>query len=388
MSTCRINYQDLVSERARAIDVSGIRRIFELGAKLSNPVDLSIGQPDFQVPEPIKNAAIEAIRSNRNRYTLTQGAPDLLHAIAGHLAEDVGWRVPSDELGVIVTAGTSGGIYLACMSILNPGDEIIAPDPYFVLYPTLGPLTGAKVVTCDTYPDFRLTAERVEPLITDRTRLLLVNTPSNPCGTVLSTAELRDLVDLCNRRGVLIIADEIYDQFTYSDAREEGRFPSAAQLSQDVLLIRGFGKTYGCTGWRMGFAAGPKPVIQQMAKLQQYTYVCAPSAFQAALAHAFDLDMSGQVAAYERKRDGVVAAFSPLTDLVVPGGAFYAFVKVPARLGLTGSQFVEKAIEKQVLLIPGQVFSRRDTHFRLSFAASDTTLERGLDILTGLMTEG
>ena len=385
MATCMTEYEALISARARAIDVSGIRRVFELGAELPNPINLSIGQPDFPVPDPIKNAAIEAIRRDHNGYTLTQGTQQLRESIARHLARDVGWRTPSDDLGLLVTSGTSGALLLAFMALIDPGDEAIIPDPYFVIYPALEPLTGASAVFCDTYPDFRLTAERVEPLITDRTKLLLVNSPSNPSGVVLSSKELRELVELCADRGVLIVSDEIYDEFTYDDAREEGRCPSLARFTEQMILIRGFGKTYGCTGWRMGYAAGPRPIIEQMAKLQQYTFVCAPSIAQAGLVGAMDVDMGDHVRAYQRKRDMVRETFEPVTGLVHPGGAFYAFVEVPGTEADRGTAFAERAIEHNVLVIPGGVFSRRDTHFRLSYAASDETLREGLRILKALL---
>ncbi len=375
----------LISDRAHAIDVSGIRRVFELGAQLENPINLSIGQPNFPVPQQIKQAAIKAIEDDRNGYTLTQGTPELLDAISAHLADDVSWTVPSDDLGVMVTSGTSGALLLAFLTMLNPGDEAIIGDPYFVIYPALGTITGAKTVLCDTYPDFRMTAERVEPLLTDRTRLVLLNSPGNPSGVVLTNAELRDLVDLCESRGVMIVSDEIYDAFTYDDAREDGRFPSPARMSRNLLLIRGFGKSYGCTGWRLGYAAGPKPLIQQMAKLQQYTFVCAPSMAQVGVAEAFNVDLSDHVAAYERKRNMVEAAFEDVTELVHPGGAFYAFVKIPERLGMTAQQFAEDAVQQRVLAIPGNVFSQRDTHLRLSYAAPDETVKAGLEILRRMM---
>lgn len=383
--TSLLDFNSLISDRARAVDVSGIRRVFELGAKLKNPINLSIGQPDFPVPDAIKQSTIRAIQDNRNGYTLTQGVPELLEAIGRHLADDVGWNAPSDDLGLMVTSGTSGALWLAFLAVLNGGDECIVADPYFVLYPALGQVTGASIVCCDTYPDFRLTAERVEPLITKRTKMLLLNSPSNPSGIVLSSSDIRELVDLCDRRGILLVSDEIYDQFTYSDAREDGVCPSPARMTEQMLLVRGFGKTYGCTGWRMGYAAGPKPIVGQMQKLQQYTYVCAPSMAQVGLTAAFDVDMSAHVAAYQRKRDMVLAAFEGVAAVEHPGGAFYAFVEVPRRLGLTASQFVERAIERNVLIIPGKVFSRRDTHFRLSYAVSDKALAAGLETLTSLM---
>lgn len=302
---------------------------------------------------------------------------------------------------------------MAMMSVVGEADEVIFGDPYFVLYPHLVRMIGGTPVLCDTYPDFRLTAERVERLMTPRTKVVLVNSPGNPTGAVLTGRECGELLELCRSRGVLLISDEIYDEFTYSEAREEvssaeysvqraeweekdaarravppRRCPSPARFagaSDDVLLVRGFGKTYGVTGWRLGYAAGPRRLIEEMAKLQQYTFVCAPSALQHGAAAALDVDMSEHVAAYQRRRDMVVERLGKVTEVAVPGGAFYAFVKAPERLGLTGSAFVEKCIEKSVLVIPGGVFSARDTHFRLSYATEERVLERGLGILAGLM---
>ena len=181
------------------------------------------------------------------------------------------------------------------------------------------------------------------------------------------------------------MSDEIYDEFCFADGREEGRCPSPARMSEECLLIRGFGKTYGCTGWRLGYAAGPMPIIQEIAKFQQYTFVCAPTPLQWGVIPAFDVDLSPVVAEYTRRRDMVVQAFEGVTTVARPCGAFYAFVEVPRRLGLTATQFVERAIAERVLVIPGNVFSARDTHFRLSFATLPTKLEEGLSILRRLM---
>jgi aspartate/methionine/tyrosine aminotransferase len=384
-SSAPVVAERLLSARARSIDASGIRKVFDLAAKLKDPINLSIGQPDFPVPEPLKQAAIDAIRNDRNGYTVTQGIPQLLAAIWKRLGDEVGWTGPDAESGAIVTSGTSGGLLLAFLSLLDQGDEAIVPDPYFVLYPQLAAFTGGRIVTCDTYPDFRMTAARVERLITPRTKAVLVNSPSNPCGVVLSERELADLLDLCRAKGVLLVSDEIYDEFVFSDALENGRFPTPARYGRDVLLIRGFGKTYGCTGWRLGYAAGPQPIIQAMARMQQYTYVCAPSIAQWAGIAAFDVDMGGEVERFRRRRDAVLESFRGVTEVATPGGAFYAFVRVPERLGLSATAFVERAIERSVLVIPGSVFSARDTHFRLSYAVADEPLGRGLGILRDLM---
>jgi len=383
-----LNMEQMLSERTRSIDVSGIRRVFELGAKLKDPINLSIGQPDFPVPEPLKEATIEAIRADRNGYTLTQGAPELLEKVSTRLRSELGWELPSEETGVMITSGTSGALLLSAMALLDAGDEAIIPDPWFVIYPALGAMTGGRIVPCDTYPDFRMTASRLEPLITARTKFVLLNSPSNPAGTVLTPAELEEVVELCRSRGVLLVSDEIYDAFTYSEVLDAGRFPSPGRYTRDMLLIRGFGKTSGCTGWRLGYAAGPAALIRQMAKLQQYTFVCAPSMAQFGMARAFDLDLSERRETYQRRRDRVVEQLGDVTELISPQGAFYAFVPVNPALGLSGTEFVERALERNVLTIPGAVFSQRDSHFRISYAAPDDKLEQGLEILRDLLVNG
>jgi aminotransferase len=242
-------------------------------------------------------------------------------------------------------------------------------------------------VACDTYPDFRMTAARVEPLITDRTKFVLLNSPGNPTGVVLSDQECRDLADLCRDRGIQLISDEIYDEFVFEDAiGEGGGCPSPARHDPGVLVIRGFGKTYGCTGWRLGYAAGPAALIAQMRKLQQFTFVCAPTPLQWGAAAAFDIDLSTQIAAYQRRRDRVVERLSPLTHVSAPGGAFYAFFEVPPALGIDGTTFVERAVRHRVLLVAGGVFSSRDTHVRLSYAVPEMMLEEGLDVLAGMLS--
>ena len=375
----------MLSHRARSIDASGIRRIFELGASLENPINLSIGQPDFPVPREIKDAVIEAIESNRNGYTVTQGDAAVLAEVRSALAQEMDWAVEDPSIGVMLTSGTSGALVLAALALLNAGDELIIPDPWFVVYPQLAHLTGAKSIACDTYPDFRMTAERIEPLITERTKAVLLDSPGNPTGIVLDTAELEAIVALCRDRGGLLIADEIYDEFTYEDALQDGRCPSPGRLTKDALIIKGLGKTFGCTGWRLGLAAGPVELIETMTKLQQFTYVCAPSMAQAAFTERPNVDMSSEVRSYQGRRDLVLERLGAVTEVIPPGGAFYVFVKVPEHLGLTGTEFVEQAIQRGVLIIPGAVFSDRDTHFRISYAVPEADLRRGLDVIVDLM---
>ncbi len=375
-----------------------------------DPINLSIGQPDFEPDRAVKSAAIAAIEDGQNGYTPTWGWQPLRERIVRHLREDVGWEASAvggaggDGAETLVTSGTSGALLLACMALLGPGDEMVVPDPYFVAYPAWATMCGATAVKCDTYPDFRLTAERVEPLLTPRTKVVLANSPSNPAGVVMSADDWRDLSELCARRGVILISDEIYDEFVFSESRSERavrpeafgehaqmRCPSPARLDRSeghVLLVRGFGKTYGVTGWRMGYAAGPGAIIREMAKLQQYTFVCPPTPLQAGSLAAFDVDMGEQIAEYERRRDLVVGMLSEVTEVATPGGAFYVLPKVPESTGLTGTQVFERCVEKNVLVIPGGVFSGRDTHVRLSLTASMAKLEKGVGALCEVLRGG
>lgn len=381
----KLDLDRLFTNRSHSIDASGIRRAFDLGASLVDPINLSIGQPDFPVDERVKRAAIEAITNDRSGYSLTQGLHELRTAIWSHLRAQVGWD-HSDDLDLIVTCGTTGALVLAVLALVEAGDEIIMPDPYFVAYPQFAKVAGGKAVLCDTYPDFRMTAARIAPLITDRTKVVILDSPSNPCGVVLTGREIADIVDLCRERGVLLISDEIYDAFTFPEALEQGFCPTPARESRDLLLVRGFGKSYGCTGWRLGYAAGPRALIQQMAKLQQYLFVCAPTPLQAAAIECFNVDLSEIIARYVRRRDMICDVLGRVTNVTVPQGAFYAFIEVPRHLGCTGTQFAAKAVADKLIVVPGGVFSSRDTHIRISFAAKDEKLAAGLEVLRRMMS--
>ncbi len=374
----------LISARARSIDASGIRRVFDLAQQVKNPINLSIGQPDFDVPNEAKRAAIDAIEKGPNSYTVTQGTAALRDAVAGEFRDRFAHDERWNDFGTLITSGVSGGLMLAMLACVGPGDRVLMPDPYFVMYKHLVRMAGGEPVFVDTYPDFRLTAERVAPLIDTRTKLLIVSSPSNPTGVVLNDDDWSDLINLTDKHGVMIVSDEIYDVFCYEpvDTPVGPRCPSPASQSDHVLVLRGFSKTYGMTGWRLGYAIGPKAVVDQMTKLQQYTFVCAPSMVQQAGIAALSLDMSEHVTAYRRKRDRVIERLSPVFDLTVPGGAFYAFPHAPKNE--TGDAFVERAIARGVLIIPGSDFSERKTHFRISYACDDAMLERGLDALLEL----
>jgi aspartate aminotransferase/aminotransferase len=365
----------MIADRMRLIDASGIRKVFDLAAKLENPLNLSIGQPDYDVPEAVKEAAIEAIRKGNNRYTQTQGIAELRERIAAELSEQFGVAKPP----VLVTSGTSGGLLLALMVTVNPGDEVLIGDPYFVMYKHLVNLIGGKPVFVDTYPDFRLTAERIRKQITDRTRLLMLNSPCNPSGAVLTRSEIDAVLDVAREHKLLVISDEIYDAFCY-----DGPYESAFGRYENVVLLKGFSKTWAMTGWRLGYAAGPAEILQAMTMLQQYSFVCAPSMVQWAGLAALETDMAQATDDFRQRRDLIYTALKDDFDVTRPGGAFYIFPKAP---GGRAQEFVAEAIRRNVLIIPGNVFSERDTHFRISYAASRETIESGAQVLCKLARE-
>jgi len=273
----------------------------------------------------------------------------------------------------------SGGLYLALMATVNPGDEVLFAEPYFVMYPHLVRVLGGTPVPVDTYPDFKLTAEKIEAAITPKTKMLIINSPSNPTGVVLTGEELAGIAEVAKRHKLLVISDEIYEALQYDDAPA-----TIAGMYENTLLLNGLSKSAGMTGWRVGFAAGPEQIIQAMNTLQQYTFVCAPSPAQHAGIVALSLDMRDKVDAYRVKRDIAYSALREFTTVTKPGGAFYIFPEAP---GGDGDAFVAKAIENNVLVIPGSVFSRDKRNFRISFAAPDETIKRGIGVLEKLAGE-
>jgi aspartate aminotransferase len=364
-----------LAERTSQIDASGIRKIFALAADLKDPINLSIGQPDFDVADPVKQEAIRQIEAGFNSYTQTWGIQELRTEASAYYERRFGTLLDN----VMITSGVSGGLFLALLATVNPGDEVIFGDPYFVMYKHLVNLLGGVCKMVDTYPDFKLKAADVEAAITDKTKLLIVNSPCNPTGVALTKDELRALADVANRRGILAISDDIYEQFNYDSAPA-----SLAGMGDNILVLNGFSKMAAMTGWRVGFAAGPDEVIQEMNTLQQYTFVCAPSFAQKAAVTALKTDPKDKIDEYRHKRDLIFEGLAEKFNVVKPDGAFYVFPEAP---GGDGEAFVKKAIENNMLIIPGNVFSEQNTHFRISFAATDETIKQGIDVLNRLAGE-
>lgn len=361
--------QHWISDRLHQIDSSGIRKVFDLAAKLDDPINLSIGQPHFDTPEPVKEAICKAVHDGHNAYSPSQGIPPLLSRLQADIDELYG----HDDRSVFISSGTSGALMLALCTLVNPGDEVIVFDPYFVMYKHLTALVGGKVVLVDTYPDFRIDSEKVAQAITPRTKVILCNSPANPTGIVAAPEELQSLAELAKQHDIALISDEIYSSFCYDTP-----FASPAEWNDHTLVIDGFSKSHSMTGHRVGFAHGPKFLIQEMIKLQQFTFVCSPHPMQWAAIAACDYDISGYVDDYRQKRDFMVKSLSDDFEISGGDGAFYLFLKAPWG---TASEFVAEAIANNLLMIPGNVFSAQDTHFRISFAADNETLERGVEVL-------
>lgn len=358
-----------IADRMQKIDASGIRKVFDLAANMKDPVNLSIGQPHFDTPESVKRALIAAVESGKNVYSVTQGIAPLRDALQAKVKSELG----HEDRQTFVTSGTSGGLMLALSVLVNPGDEVIVFDPYFVMYKHLVTLAGGTCRLINTYPDFRIDVNQVREAITPKTKAILCNSPCNPTGYVASEAELRDLSKLAAEKNVCLISDEIYRVFSYG-----APFHTPAKWNDQTLVIDGFSKSHSMTGLRLGFAHGPAHVIQQMIKLQQFTFVCAPQPVQWAGIAAMECDVSDRVADYAKKRQYMLDELSDLYDIRGASGAFYLFIKAPYG---TASEFVAKAIANGLLIIPGNVFSQQDTHFRVSFAAEDHMLQRGVEIL-------
>jgi len=367
--------EKIIADRTSKIDASGIRKVFALAASLKDPINFSIGQPDFDVPEPLKEEAIKAIKAGQNKYSQTAGDAVLKKRISEQIKNEFGWPEPE----ILITSGVSGGLLLAFLALVNPDDEVIIPDPYFVIYKHIINMLGGRCVFVDSYPDFELPIEKIADAITNKTKMIILNSPCNPTGVVYSEQQIKALAEIAAEKDILIMTDEIYERFCY-----DGQCPSIANYFEKTLLLRGFSKSYAMTGWRLAYmAAGEslKNVIEEMTKIQQYTFVCAPAPFQKAAIAALDYEISDLVDGYRKKRDLLYDGLKDKFELVKPGGAFYAFVKAP---GGSGSNFVEKAIANNVLVIPGNVFSEKDTHFRISYATSDDKIEQGVEILRGL----
>ncbi len=363
----------ILAKRLQKIDSSGIRKVFELAATVENPINFSIGQPDFPVPSEVRKDIIAAVEANDMRYTLTQGNESLRRAILKDKYNDK-YLLNS----ILITSGVSGGIVLLYMSLLDKDDEVMIFDPYFVMYEQLLHLCDAKANLVDTYPDFKITKERLENAYTPKTKIMMVNSPCNPTGYVYSESEIKIIAEFAKEKNILVVSDEIYRDFCY-----DSEYVSIADYYDNVIILDGFSKNLALTGERIGYAIGPSDIIAEMIKLQQYTFVCAPASVQRGIENHIKYDFTSIRDVYKKKRDMVYEALYKHCDFVKSGGAFYAFPMLKS--GITATDFCAKAIANRVLIIPGNVFSQKDCSFRISFAVDDNKLKEGLDILSNIL---
>lgn len=364
-----------ISKRAGSFESSGIRKVFDLAADLADPINLSIGQPDFDVPEVGRSAMVEAINSCQGGYTATQGLPQLRDAIQNKIDAQYG----HSDRSVFISSGTSGALTLALLATVDAGDEVIFFDPYFVMYHALTSMVGGLPVPVSTYPDFRYDIDRLADAITPKTKAIILNSPSNPTGKVASREEVKAIAEIAAERDILLISDEIYKSFCYGVD-----FVSPAEYNEQTLVLDGFSKSSGMPGWRVGFVHGQKELIEQMLKFQQYTFVCAPRVGQIGALAVMDADMSAQIEGYRKRRDILLDSLGNYYEINKPEGSFYMFPKIPPTYK-SATEFVERGInEFSLLVIPGNIFSKFDTHFRISYSASELTIERGIDALKKL----
>ncbi len=373
MSTPASVRRAMISRRASAFDSSGIRKAFDLAAKLDDPINLAIGQPDFAMPAAACEAAKAAIDAGKSGYTQTQGIPQLRERLEGAVRGELG----DPERKLCVTSGSSGALVLVLMALIDPGDEVILFEPAFVMYRPLVEFLGGTCVIVDTSPSFSIDVEQVAAAITPRTKAILLNTPSNPTGFVAPLDTVRDLARLAERAEVTLISDELYRSYSYDEP-----FHSPAAHSDRVVVIDGFSKSHAMTGWRVGWVHGPAEIIDACTMLQQYTFVCAPQAGQWGAIAALDAPMDIPLAECKRKRDKLMAGIAGHYRFVKPGGAFYLYPEAP---GGSGKRFAEVAAEQEKLIVvPGSVFGAADTHFRIAYTVTDRTLDRGIAALIRL----
>ena len=323
-------------------------------------------------PDEVKAAAIEAIQSGKNAYSPTQGIAPLRQA----LKDQIDRKFRHADRDVFISSGTSGGLMLSMMAMINPGDEAIYLDPYFVMYPALLKMCGGVPVPIDSYPDFQLDPDKIAAAITPKTKMILLNSPANPTGIAASAEQLEAVALLAAKHDIALVSDEIYSRFFY-----DGEFVTPATFNEQTIVIDGFSKSHAMTGWRVGYVHGPQEIVATMLKIQQYSFVCAPQPSQWGALRAMDVNLDHHIQDYRRKRDLVVNGLKDHYEFTEPGGAFYLFAKAPIN---SGAEFVEQAIAEGLLVIPGNIFSSRDTHFRISFAAPDATLEKGIEMLVAM----
>ncbi|MGG1942834.1 aminotransferase A [Paenibacillus polymyxa] len=374
--------EHLLNDQVKNIQISGIRKIANKVAALPGTLSLTIGQPDFPTPVHIMEAAHRAIDEGRTTYTPNPGLPELREAAAAFVDRKYGLNYRGQD-EVIVTNGASEALDITLRTILSPGDEVILPVPIYPGYEPLIRLSGGIPVLADTRNSgFKLTAEVLEPYLTERTKAVILGYPSNPTGRVMSREELEAVADLLKERDLFIISDEIYSELIYDTSHVS--IATLPGLRERTIVINGLSKSHSMTGWRIGFTLAPAEITQHMVKVHQYNVTCASSISQYAALEALTAGVDDALPMrdeYRKRRDYVHGRLADMgIPLEKPEGAFYLFPSI-AHFGLSSMDFTLKLLEEQgVAVVPGDAFSSYgEGYIRLSYAYGQDVLEQGLD---------
>ena len=387
-----IDYEKLLNRSIQRIKPSGIRRFFDIANEMEDVISLSVGEPDFPTPWHIREQGIESLEKGRTRYTPNRGFLKLREEIAAflsrhyHIAYD-----PASE--VLVTVGGSEAIDLALRCLLNPGDEVLVPEPSFVCYVPITQMAGGVPVAIETKPEdgFRLTAEELEEKITDRTKALILPYPNNPTGAVMRRGDLEAVAAVVERHNLLVLSDEIYASLTYGGAPHVS-FASLPGMRERTVVVNGFSKSHSMTGWRMGYACGPEAILKPMTKLHQFAIMSAPTTSQFAAIEALkngDEDMAYMREQYDMRRRLMVDGLNRMgLSCFEPEGAFYAFPSVKST-GLTSMEFCERLIyAKRVAVVPGDAFGASGEGFvRISYCYSVKHITEALERMEEFLGE-
>lgn len=371
-----------ISERVRAMPASGIRRFFDIAATMPDVISLGVGEPDFITPEPIR-AAGQRSADITTRYTSNSGMLELREAVAHHLEHLYGVRYdPVKE--ILITVGVSEGMQTAALTLLNPGDEVIVPEPCFVAYPAAVMMADARPVLVPTYAanEFQVTGEEIEAAITPATRAILIGYPNNPTGAVMSRDHMLDVARIAEKHDLVVLSDEIYDRLVYGV--EHTCFAALPGMQERTVLMGGFSKSYAMTGWRLGWIAAPAELVEAMTRVHQYAIMSAPTMSQHAALEALRIGeeyVRSMHAEYDRRRRVIVDGFNTIgLPTFEPRGAFYSFPQV-SHLGLSSEDFAERLLrEEQVAVVPGDPFGPSGTGYvRACYATSMEKIEKALE---------
>lgn len=361
--------EKMLAKRLENFDSSHIRHAFDLAADIPGSIDLSIGYPEDATPGYIKAAGIKAIEDNFTRYTPSNGIFELRAALAEKLARENDIQVTASQ--VTVTPGVTTAIILAYLAILDPGDEILVPDPYFPPYRDLATMIGAKAVLVDTHPSFQLTAKLIDEKITPKTKALVINSPNNPSGAVYPETELRRIARLAEKHKLIVISDEIYEYFSYDIPHF-----SIGSIYPRTLTLNGFSKAYAMTGWRIGYIAGPALIIDAINELQQYVVFSSSSIAEKAALAALKFSPIRLTKKYKAKRALALKYLEPNFEIFGAQGAFYVYLRLP--VGIDDLTFAAEAAKRGVIVLPSRAFSARTDYIRVAFAANHQALVKGL----------